>query len=204
MFRSISISMTHVHDSSDNITRTNNNTICNLASMSENSNYIASAGYVILGILMLAVAGLCLTPSTMAGMNIYSFRCIGGLTLIVLSVILFWMKEDNIAAFVLFMNGFLFVIAAYLSLTSNQDFAMILMIAAYLLIAIILLLGNGKRMLVACATILAALNLASRYVLGAADDGTALVSGIMCIVSAILFMYLGIAMTSEKVKLPVI
>ena len=49
---------------------------------SENKEYMTSLGFIITGFLMLAVAGLCITPSTMSVDNMNAFRMFGGAALL--------------------------------------------------------------------------------------------------------------------------
>jgi len=99
-------------------------------------------------------------------------------------------------------NGLMFVLAAQVSLESTRDFVMILFIVGYILMALMAVIGTERSYLVAVTFIFIALNLVVRYLLGVSDDGTSIFGGVFCLISAIMSIYIGLAMIDRNSSLP--
>jgi hypothetical protein len=172
--------------------------------MPENSDYITSAGYLILGILMLTLASFCLLPSSISVNTVQSFRIYGGATMFIIGILMFYLKKDDSTPALFMINGLLFLIAAGVTLTSNRDITLIVLAVGYLILATIMFLSNNRSLLVSLLLVFIAFNLISRFIFGTADDGTCIAGGIFCILSTILSLYIGFSFASERVKLPII
>jgi hypothetical protein len=172
--------------------------------MSDNNQYSASAGYMVLGILMLMVAGFCMVPDTVSTSSMNNFRFYGGIALMVLGIISAAVYKDGFSAFIIIINGLLFILAAKVSLASFNDFPMLVFAVSYILLALVSLLNSESKMLITIAMIFIALNVIARYIMGSADDGTNMVSGIFCLLSSAVFVYVSLAMMSDRFKLPLV
>jgi hypothetical protein len=170
--------------------------------MTDKIDYISGSGYLTLGVLMLAIAGLCLAPNSMSSSNMNAFRIFGGITLIIIGLIAVRFNDDRFTAAIMILSGLLFVLAGQTNLGSNRDFVVVLFGVGTALVAVMSFIsGEGKNTITA-ALALMPMNLLFRYFLGTASDGTCVTSGIVCLISAALFVYIGLAMTSKRYELP--
>lgn len=172
--------------------------------MTKNLDPVYSAGYLILGILMLALAGFCFTPTSITIATIQSFRVFGGMALIVVGIISFALKRDGVTPALFIVNGLMFLIAAGATLTSNKDFTLIVLAVGYLMLSLVMLLSKERMLLVSVLLLFIACNLISRYIFGTASDGTCIVGGVFCTLSALISLYIGMYYSSERASLPII
>jgi hypothetical protein len=172
--------------------------------MPKNSDYITSAGYLILGILMITLAGFCLFPSSISVDTVQTFRIYGGATMFIIGILMFCLKKEDSTPALFMINGLLFLIAAGVTLTSNRDLTLIILATGYIILAMVMFLSNNRSLMISLLLVFIASNLISRFIFGTADDGTCLAGGIFCILSAIISLYIGFSFASERVELPVI
>lgn len=170
--------------------------------MSGDKEYMTPLGFIITGFLMLAVAGLCITPSTMSIDNTNAFRMFGGIALVIIGILIFCLNRNGMYAAVMIANGLMFVLAAQVSLGSTRDFVMILFMVGYILMALMAVIGTERSYLVAAMFICITLNLVVRYIMGVSDDGISMFGGVFCLISAVLSMYIGLAMIDRNSRLP--
>ncbi len=172
--------------------------------VTNDKDVLSPTGYVITGLLMLAVAGLCLTPDSFSLHSMNAFRLYGGTVLVAIGLLIAYLYGGKLSAVLMIVNGLMFVLAAEVSLTSTQDFAMIIFVAGYVILAALCLLMNDRSYILALAMLSTGLNVVCRYLMGAASDGTAVASGVFCLIATVLFLYVGVASLSDRMKLPVI
>jgi hypothetical protein len=173
--------------------------------MSDERNYIAAAGYATIGIIMLALAGYCLSPDSMSLENVNFFRLIGGFGIgILASLYLLRFYNDGFNSMIMLVAGILFIVCMMAGVSSNRSFMMIIMVIGYALLALWSFLSTKGLKLVTIGMALISLNLLVRYILGTAADGTCVLAGIIDLIACAIFIYLGVAIVSEKYQLPIV
>jgi hypothetical protein len=170
--------------------------------MAEYSNAFSSAGYLLIGVLMTVVSMLTLMSSSVNVSEVNAFRICGGIGMITIGILVAAFKGSAVSSMVILLNGVLFIIAGEIAVSASSP-VVLAFAAMYILMAVIALLSKEKCTLVCAMLLLIGLNLIARYCIQPVD-GVYYASGILCILAALVAFYIGIAVSSEKIKLPML
>ncbi len=159
------------------------------------------SGFALMGLLFLTISMLFIFPDKISVDQTNVIRLYGGIAIAILGLLTAYFDKSILSAVLFIFTGVTYVMAAELSLTTTSTLPILIIGIAFIIFAAVLFMDEERSIILTLIPLLTGLNLVVRFFLDTGDNTTGIISGILCMLAALLSYYVCFTKTNDKLSM---